>query len=208
MSTYISKQFYNNLDETEKYLVDEVVRSEAKNGNLIKFRDESEIRFFTWGDAILSDTRYEGSIPLFSVKDLCVYTYREVHHKDEQTFELFGEQNIKLTGDPTIYWTEVLSMINKGETGAVAYINKETKEGVFSYISDAFSRTFGRRHEEKTTLNELNAKVEELAKTVNVEIKTVEKEPSKISKTIENFKNRIAKIMGEPQKDKGSDKER
>lgn len=103
MSTYISKQFYNNLNETEKYLVDEVVRSEAKKGNLIKFRDESEIRFFTWGDAILSDTRYEGSIPLFSVKDLCVYTYREVHHKDEQTFELFGEQNIKLTGDPTIY---------------------------------------------------------------------------------------------------------
>lgn len=208
MSTYISKQFYNNLNETEKYLVDEVVKSEAKKGNLIKFRDESEIRFFTWGDAILSDTRYEGSIPLFSVKDLCVYTYREVHHKDEQTFELFGEQNIKLTGDPTIYWTEVLSMINKGETGAVAYINEETKEGVFSYISDAFNRTFGRRYEEKTSLNELNAKVEELVKTVNTEIKTVEKEPSKISKAIENFKNRIAKIMGEPQEDKDFNKER
>ena len=50
--------------------------------------------------------------------------------------------------------------------------------------------------------------VEELAKTTNVEIKIVEKEPSKISKAIENFKNRIAKIMGESQKDKGSDKER
>lgn len=99
-------------------------------------------------------------------------------------------------------------MINKGETGAVAYINEETKEGVFSYISDAFSRTFGKRYEERTSLNELNAKVEELAKTVNVEIKTVEKEPSKISKTIEKFKNKIAKIMGEAQKDKGPDKER
>lgn len=205
MSTYISNQFYDNLNETEKYLVDEVVKSEAKKGNLIKFRDESEISFFTWGDAILSDIRYEGSIPLFSVKDLCVYTYREVHHEDEQTFELFGEQNIKLTGDPTIYWTEALSMINNGETGAVAYINEETKEGVFSYISSAFNRTFGRRYEEKTSLEGLNERVEQLAKTVNIEIEQVEKEPSKVSKTIEKFKNKINEMM---KKDKEIDRKR
>lgn len=43
MATYISNEFYENLSENKKYIVEEVVKSEAQQGNLIKFKNESEL---------------------------------------------------------------------------------------------------------------------------------------------------------------------
>lgn len=187
MTTYISNEFYNKLNEDEKFLVDEVVRYEAGQGNLIKFMDGSEIwQHFAWGDAILSKQQYEGSIPLPSVEDLCIYTYQEVHNQkiSKQNFDLLEEQNILCTQDPTAYRAKAYNMRRREEVGAVAYIN-EKDECLFSYVANT-----GKIYEQKIALDQLNEKVKELAETVNVEVKTIEKD----QKERTSFSDIISKV--------------
>ena len=43
--TYIDRDWYENQDNDKKYLINEIVRSEAEQGNLIVLKDRDELRY-------------------------------------------------------------------------------------------------------------------------------------------------------------------
>lgn len=195
--TYIDRDWYEGQDNDKKYLINEIIRSEAEQGNLIVLKDRDELLYSNWGDAVVTNRQFEGMINLPTIDDLCRYTYRQFHGKNinEQTFEILGDQSIKCTQDPTAYRMEAYTMRRREEVGATAYINKDTNECTVSYIANT-----GIWYEQKTTLDKMNELVNEIARTANVEVKVPEKveqeeRKSGFKELIENVKEKFNKTI-------------